>query len=75
MDIVCHKISIKLITIFWTSQCTNSGFAQVLRFFEHFDSEILDKMTTVWSFGAYKCMFIILRRIVPQKHAVPTVTL
>lgn len=27
-------------------------------------------MTTVWSFGAYKCMFLILRRTVPQEHAV-----
>lgn len=36
-------------------------------FFERFDNEILNKMT-VWSFGAYKCMFLILM-IVPQEPA------
>lgn len=27
-------------------------------------------MTTAWSFGAYKCTFLILRKVVPQEHAV-----
>lgn len=35
----------------------------------HFDNEILNKMT-VWSFGAYKCTFLILMMIVPQEPVV-----
>lgn len=70
-------IFLLLLLLMQDSQCSILLTSQIQvshrEVFEHFDNEILDKMTTVWSFGACKCVFLVLRRIVPREHGVLTV--